>query len=242
MVRKTREAALATREALIDAAEQVFRREGVTRTSLAEIAAEAGVTRGAIYWHFRDKSELLDAMCERTVLPLDRALARADCVDDPLGTIRRLAVDALRQLATDARTQAVFEILFHKCELVGEVAEKSAARATDRNECLSSVRVLLDAAVANGQLAADTDTEIAAHAMHAYMIGLMHEWVRSPGDYDLALAAASMVDCFLAGLKASPPRSSATLTPNPSPARGRGELEHSLSPSGGKGRGEGDGG
>src|SRR5688500_2286357 len=130
MVRRTKEAALATREALIDAAERVFRREGVSRTSLAEIAAEAGVTRGASYWHFRDKSELLDAMCARTVLPLDAAFARAAeaarC--DPLGTIRGLAVDALTQLARDGRTHAVFEILFHKCELVGELADRSAAQ------------------------------------------------------------------------------------------------------------------
>jgi TetR/AcrR family acrAB operon transcriptional repressor len=211
MVRRTKEAALATREALIDAAEQVFRREGVTRTSLAEIAAEAGVTRGAIYWHFRDKTELLDAMCERTVLPLDAAVARAgDAVRaDPLGMVRTLAIDALTQLATDARTQAVFEILFHKCELVGEMAERSAARAGDRNECLSSVRGLFELAVAAGQLPADTDVALTAHMMHAYVIGLMHEWVRCPADYDLAAHAPVIVDAFLAGLRAHPPRRAA---------------------------------
>jgi TetR/AcrR family acrAB operon transcriptional repressor len=208
MVRRTKEAALATREALIDAAEQLFRREGVSRTSLAEIAAEAGVTRGAIYWHFRDKAELLDAMCERTLLPLDAALARAGdaAFADPLAMLRKLAVDALVQLATDPRTQAVFEILFHKCELVGEVAERSAARSTDRDECLGSVRRLFELAVAKGQLAADTDAALAAHVMHAYVIGLMHEWVRSPGDYDLVAAAPALVDTFLAGLRAQPLR------------------------------------
>lgn len=207
MARKTKEAALATREALIDAAEQVFRREGVTRTSLAEIAAEAGVTRGAIYWHFRDKAELLDAMCERTALPLDAAAARcADAESDPLGMVKRLAVDALTQLATDARTQAVFEILFHKCELVGDVAQPSAARAIDRDDCLCSVRNLFELAVKSGQLPADTDATLTAHAMHSYVIGLMHEWVRSPGDYDLAARASAIVDVFIAGLRTHPPR------------------------------------
>lgn len=209
MARKTREAALATREALVDAAERVFRREGVTRTSLAEIAAEAGVTRGAIYWHFRDKGELLDAMCQRTMLPLDAALANAAGADDPLATLRRLAVDALRQLAQDPRTQAVFEILFHKCELVGDVAERGAAHSTDRDECLVSVRRLFEAAVARGQLPADTDTALTAHAMHAFVIGVMHEWVRSPGDYDLAVAAEPLVDCFIAGLRERAPRAKA---------------------------------
>ena len=208
MVRRTKQAALATREALIDAAEQVFRREGVTRTSLAEIAAEAGVSRGAIYWHFRDKAELLDAMCERTLLPLDAAVARAgdEVRADPLGMVRTLAIDALTQLASDDRTQAVFEILFHKCELVGDMAGRTAGRAGDRAECLSSVRELFELAVAAGQLPPDTDVALTAHAMHAYVIGVMHEWVRSPGDYDLAAAAPALVDVMLAGLRAQPPR------------------------------------
>jgi TetR/AcrR family transcriptional regulator, acrAB operon repressor len=217
MVRRTKEAALATREALIDAAERVFRREGVSRTSLAEIAAEAGVTRGAIYWHFRDKSELLDAMCARTVLPLDAAFARAAeaarC--DPLGTIRGLAVDALTQLARDGRTHAVFEILFHKCELVGELADRSAAQQSDRRTCLSSVEKLFDLAVANGQLPAQTDTRLVTQMMHAYVIGLMHEWVLDPGEYDLATAAPAIVDAFLAGLRAQPPQRTAAAPATP---------------------------
>lgn len=208
MVRRTKEAALATREALIDAAEQVFRREGVTQTSLAEIAAEAGVTRGAIYWHFKDKAELLDAMCERTVLPLDAAFARAGEAAriDPLGTLRGLAVDALTQLSRDPRTQAVFEILFHKCELVGELAQRSAAQKSDRRQCLSSVESLFELAIAKGQLPDDTDTRLATNMMHAYVIGLMHEWVLDPADYDLAAAAPLMIDAFVAGLRAQPPR------------------------------------
>jgi TetR/AcrR family acrAB operon transcriptional repressor len=213
MVRKTREAALATRESLIDAAEQVFRREGVSRTSLAEVAAAAGVTRGAIYWHFRDKAELLDAMCERTLLPLDAAFARtAEAAQiDPMLALRTLAVDALAKLASDRRTQTVFEILFHKCELVGELAQRSEAHQQDRRQCLASVEGLFALAVAKGQLPADTDAKLATHMMHAYIIGLMHEWVLDPADYDLAAAAPAIIDAFLAGLRAKPPtRSPAT--------------------------------
>jgi TetR/AcrR family acrAB operon transcriptional repressor len=208
MVRKTREAALATREALIDAAEKVFRRDGVTRTSLAEVAAEAGMTRGAIYWHFRDKAELLAAMCDRTVLPIDAALARAgeQARDDPLGALRGFAVDALTRLATDGRTQAVFDILFHRCELVGELDERGRDQAQGRQHCLVSVEGLFALAIEKGQLPADADPSLAAHTMHAYVIGVMHEWVLDPGAYDLAGRAAAIIDLFLAGLRAEPPR------------------------------------
>ena len=71
MVRRTKAEAAVTREQLLDAAERVFRERGVASTTLGEVAAAAGVTRGAVYWHFRDKADLLGALCERTTLPLD---------------------------------------------------------------------------------------------------------------------------------------------------------------------------
>ena len=64
MARRTKEDALATRDALLDAAERVFGRRGVARTSLAQIAEEAGLTRGAVYWHFKDKADLFTAMMD----------------------------------------------------------------------------------------------------------------------------------------------------------------------------------
>lgn len=67
MVRKTKEEAAETRSRLLDTAEEVFLREGVTRTSLQRIAEAAGLTRGAIYWHFQDKADLFNAMMEREI-------------------------------------------------------------------------------------------------------------------------------------------------------------------------------
>ena len=75
MVRKTREDALATRDALLTAALQTFRERGVAHTRLSDVAARAGVTRGAIYWHFKDKAELFAAVCERGTLPVEALLA-----------------------------------------------------------------------------------------------------------------------------------------------------------------------
>ena len=61
MARRTKAEAQATRNALIDAAERLFDSRGVSRTSLQDIAQAAGATRGAIYWHFKDKADLFNA-------------------------------------------------------------------------------------------------------------------------------------------------------------------------------------
>jgi TetR/AcrR family transcriptional regulator, acrAB operon repressor len=208
MARRTKEAAAATRESLLDAAEVLFRDKGVSHTSLAEVAAAAGVTRGAVYWHFRDKAEVFKAMCERVQLPMEGKLASAgrNRHDDPLGALRAASLDALAQLATDPRTQAVFDVVFHKCEFAAELAAVDERRLSADNACLRNVERLLEQAVARAQLPHDTDTRLAAQGLNAFVVGIMHQWVQQPAAYDLARAAPQLIDAFLAGLRAKPPR------------------------------------
>lgn len=208
MVKKTREDALATREALLAAALQTFRERGVAHTRLSDVAARAGVTRGAIYWHFKDKAELFAAVCERGTLPVEALLAEASrtAQRDPLATVKQLALMALKQLAGHADTQAMFDVIFHKCEFTDELAPVVAKNDADRAACLTQVQALFEQAVAVGQLPPHTDTFLATQGMHAYMVGLMHEWVLTPASYDLAACAEPLLDTYLAGLIQRPPR------------------------------------
>ena len=208
VVRRTKSEAAVTREQLLDAAERVFRDRGVTRTSLAEIAAAAGVTRGAVYWHFHDKADLFRAMCERATLPLEQSLTRAaGLVDtDPMLALRTLAIDTLVHLATDPRSQAVFEVIFHKSELTDDLSPIAARRDRERCECLSHVERMVGRAVSVGQLPPDTDTRLATLALHTYLGGIMREWVLDTTAFDLARAAPALIDVVVAGLRANPPR------------------------------------
>jgi TetR/AcrR family acrAB operon transcriptional repressor len=210
MARKTKAEAAITREQLLDAAERVFREQGVSSTSLGEVASAAGVTRGAVYWHFRDKADLLAALCERTTLPLDvMAEARCDCEPDPWSTLRTMAVAALTHLARDARAQAMFQLVFQTCGSAGELAPLASAQVRERGACLERTHQWIQRAVDAGQLPADTDAALVAQALHAYVMGLMQAWVQNPSAYDLAAAAPALVDSMLAGLRAAPPRRAA---------------------------------
>ncbi len=181
MARRTKRSRRHAR-ALLDAAERVFRERGVAHTSLAEVAAAAGVTRGAVYWHFRDKADLFEALCERVQLPMEAMLACAGGIrqDDPLGALRTLAVNGLARLATDARTQAVFDVIFHKCEFAAEFAAVAERRHATDSGCLANVERLLKQAVERRQLPRDADTRLAARCLNAFMVGVMHEWVQRP--------------------------------------------------------------
>ena len=72
MGRRTKVEAAQTRQEIIDAARRVFHERGVSRTSMENVAQAAGVSRGAIYWHFENKAALFYAMREQTARVLDQ--------------------------------------------------------------------------------------------------------------------------------------------------------------------------
>jgi TetR/AcrR family transcriptional regulator, acrAB operon repressor len=203
MARRTKEEAQETRQRIIDAAETVFHRQGVSRTSLTHIAEEAGVTRGAIYWHFKDKADLFDAMIQRVIGPteagcLSPALLEAD---DPLAAMRALALDFLLQVARDPQHQRVFDIAIHKSEYVGEMA---AAR--DRHlDCARRHRVMLEAAMRlaqeRGLIDARANPHWAAEGLIGLIDGLLVNWTLDNRLFPLAEYAEPIIDTYLAGLR-----------------------------------------
>ena len=98
------------------------------------------MTRGAIYRHFKDKAELVHAMCERATLPMEAVFNEVTAVagDDPLGSIRRLTVHMLTQVAQSPQQQTVFDILF-RVRRLGEMAPMFEREQQSRNECHSEI-------------------------------------------------------------------------------------------------------
>ncbi|WP_281648471.1 TetR family transcriptional regulator [Parendozoicomonas sp. Alg238-R29] len=113
MARRTKEDAEKTRLHLLESALKLFSEKGPAKVTLAEIAREAGATRGAIYWHFKDKNELLTCLWDEAIAPLEKSFD--DLVElgsvQPLESLESLISEFLLQLATDTHTRQVFRVL-----------------------------------------------------------------------------------------------------------------------------------
>lgn len=206
LARKTKQEAEATRNRLLDTAELLFSRHGVSRTSLADIADAAGVTRGAIYWHFRNKADLFDAMMSRVTLPMEEMALRAadQGLDDPLAFVRECAINVLTRTATDAQCQRVFEIVCHKCEYVDEMEALKARHIESRKHCLGSIEHGIAHAIERGMLPASVEPRRAAVGLSALIDGLINNWLLDPSYHSLAADAARVIDIYIAGLGQAP--------------------------------------
>ncbi len=204
MVRRTKADALATRNSLLDAAEHLFQERGVSRTSLNDIATAAGTTRGAIYWHFKDKADLFNAMMERVTMPLEGTLActarAADATAAPLLSLRDSMMSALRQTATDEQTRRVFEVATHKVEYVSEMQAVRDRHLQVRNECMAMTEEILQQAVAREGVQLQVSVPTAALGLHVIMDGLIQNWLLDPEAFDLVESGRDTMDVYLKGL------------------------------------------
>jgi TetR/AcrR family acrAB operon transcriptional repressor len=203
VVRRTKEDALETRNSILDTAERVFGKRGVSRTSLEDIAKAAGVTRGAIYWHFRDKADLFTAMVSRVTLPMEEPLCRTwdSSVADPLSHVRDKLVEVLKRMTTDPQCRRVFHVVYHKCEYVDEMKDVWKRLGEMRAGCLANIEQGFRDAVAKDQLPKTTDPRRAALGVYALIDGLINNWVIDPDCVPLATEAEHMIDLYLNGLR-----------------------------------------
>ncbi len=206
MVRKTKEEAQETRNRLLDTAEHIFSVRGVSRTSLAEIAEAAGVTRGAVYWHFKNKVDLFDAMMERVTAPLSEGTVDIGdaTLENPLGSIKSSALGVLLRLANDEQTQRVFDIVNHKCEYVDEMEALRSRHHDSCMSCIDHVETGFKNAVKKGSLPSAVNPRRAARGLHALIDGIIANWLLNREFISIARDAEPIIDCYLLGLGAAP--------------------------------------
>lgn len=202
MARKTKEAAQETRHAILDAAERVFQENGVSRTSMAEIASSAGVTRGAVYWHFKNKADLFNAMIQRIFAPLEATLeiSIAQELGNPLVALRDFAVYFLGRVVADTRYRRVLEIFWHKCEYVGEMAALRDTYLECGSRYLSINEEGIRLAQKRGFLSPSLDPRMAAVGLMAILDGLVVNWTRDSRLFPLADVGSRIVDTYFSGL------------------------------------------
>jgi TetR/AcrR family transcriptional regulator, acrAB operon repressor len=204
MARRTKEEAAATRDSILDAAEKLFVEQGVSRTTLQHIASAAGVTRGAIYWHFDDKGALFNAMMDRATLPLEAELKVLDETetDDPLNDLRSYMMAVLRRTVDDPQARRVFEIATLKVEFVDEMDAVRQLRQHNINDWMSRAERRVARAVEAGQIACSGDARTVALSIWIMIDGLIRTWMFDPQGFDLIRQGECVIDPYLNGLRA----------------------------------------
>ncbi|HKF19191.1 MAG TPA: TetR/AcrR family transcriptional regulator [Candidatus Dormibacteraeota bacterium] len=199
MPRLAVEAKEARREHILRAALRCFARSGYYPTTVDDIAAEAGVSKGAPYVYFESKEALFQQLYDSwdcgLATRIDAALARlrSQGSRSPRTTLEAIIVAVgahvteetdLCRVLIEARTQAAY---------VDAIAKRFRSSQADAE---GKMKQLIEAGVARGEWPPETNPELHAQLILATLHGLMAQWHLSPGSFswdEMARALAAGV-------------------------------------------------
>lgn len=173
-----------------------FARYGYAGTSIDRIARAAGVTKGALYYHFRDKEELLFAAVKERIDSWERfVVERVGDLDDPARMLRGIASIC----ASDATTNNLRRFVL---TLMVEALDTNADLSAEFREMLRRFRSFHRHIIRTGQdrgaFRADLDPAVAAETFVSGILGAEIQFYQDPDAVDIVRSLDSHVEQFLA--------------------------------------------
>jgi TetR/AcrR family acrAB operon transcriptional repressor len=196
-MRKTKEEAEKTRNKILKSALQVFLKNGYSRTSLTDIAENAGYTRGAVYWHFKDKSEILEKLISKFHLRFSTLQSEIlESSLDPLDKVKGMIGINLPLLYNNREFRDFIELTWFKTEIdqhKGLLEGKTAITEAFNN----TVTHLLREAQMDGSLKEDVDPEIAALTLTSIINGIYRGYFILPDKLKSERTGKTMIENYL---------------------------------------------
>lgn len=192
---RTVTAAGGVRARVLDAAVDLFARQGYESTSVAQVVAAAGVAKGGFYHHFASKEDLLyevyGDLIDRQLAAMGEILARGL---PPADALRGLIVDLVVTTADSARQALVFWREMHR---LGD--ERAEQYRRQRRRYHDAVRRLVRDGQASGAFAASASADTVTFVIFGF-VNELPVWYRAGGRKRPAQLGTELADFVLAGL------------------------------------------
>lgn len=201
MARKTKEEAQITRERILKAALSVFSRMGYASSTLEDVATEANVTRGAIYWHFNNKVDLYDQLLEsyagRSQEIIQAAIAKGGNFE---AILRRIFVNVLTAVEDDPVLKEVMEISLFKSEKTTDLLQIQQKMLDSTQILIQGIAAAFEQAVVNGEIHSGQKAIDVARSFLAFQNGILYLWLSDPYKFSLHQNAKTFAEIFLHGV------------------------------------------
>lgn len=200
-MRKTKEEAEITRQRLLEAALTVFSRQGYAATRLEDIAAEAEVTRGAIYHHFGGKAELYNALVTEISSRANNVIGQAiEKGGSFLDKCRRMMIQMMEYIEDNRDFRAVMELTLLKTEMSPELEAGMEKKVEATQMMIEQLAAFMQQGVESGEVRADLDPVEMAWSFVAVQNGLALSWLLARQGFSLRNVAEATADIFVRGV------------------------------------------
>ncbi len=205
-MRKTKAEAQKTRNYLLKAALDTFYSRGISRSSLNEIAQTAGVTRGALYWHFKNKEDLFEGLFQNVFAEISNDLAHDIETQSPdiWESFEVATINMFQRLETDETIRKFCNIIHLKCEYTEQNHAVVKIMRSYQDMWQRQLTDVLTLSLQKKQLPADLNINLAVVFMMSVISGLMNLWLNMPEQFSIAKTAPAIIRTAMGALKHSP--------------------------------------
>lgn len=202
-MRRTKEDAALTREQVLHAALKVFSQKGYAATTLEDIASSAGVTRGAVYWHFKNKADLYATLLEERFAKVHAFYKETlSSKGSPLAILERLLVRSLEYLEEDPEYRAVAMLSWFKTEVTPELETGFRYKIEGIRAFVNTLEGLIKRGIQEGEIHRSINPRAAAVAAIGLMNGVSTMYLMDPSLTGEKADRRLSVETFLRGLRA----------------------------------------
>lgn len=207
MARKTKEETEKTYHALLGAAQRIFVRQGIAKTTLNHIAIEAGMTRGAVYWHFENKDALILALWEEGAGHLNLQVTQSlENLSNETGDkhnaadeFRAIMQGAIKEILEDPGLSQSLRIMMNCVEITDEETPLREYLLGKHESYFRSTKIALEHLKSLNLLKSDLSPETLSSGMLSYVYGMIHIHLE-PGDFiNLERDGEVLIDLYLDG-------------------------------------------
>ncbi len=191
-----------TKTKILDAGSRMFAKNGYEGTSLDQVASDAGLSKGAVYWHFSSKSDLYLAICDRSLKGLLNSISRkfntVFASSNPLEAIKSLIASELQSCKDHNGELPRLFLQFVSTRNEKEIREKlSDSFAGLFSETANVLMRIQQENLINPQL----DFEALAVSLHALINGLVLMWLINPSGVSFDRISSTVAEMLWNGIR-----------------------------------------
>lgn len=205
MAMKTKIQAEITRKKIIDSAIWEFAEYGFNNTSLYNISIRAGVTRGAIYYYFKNKDQLYNYIWLEIISSIGDI--EQDCIarnaESPLQAIREIFLGYFKLIDKDSYGRLKVKIIFRTYENNDNLLSTYENKRQLAAICREWMEGILRNSIRLGELPSQINIEQAVVLFNIYIVGVIKTWLMDPKLFNIKQEMDVYINYFINSLKES---------------------------------------
>ena len=200
VMRKTKEEAEITKQKIMDAALQLFKNKGFDATRLQDIAKVTGMTRGAIYWHFKNKQDILATLMMDMKQSFEVGLKNFQKEEGgAIEKLERVVRDIITAHTADARFRDLIIVMMSNYQ-ISEKLRKGRLKAEFPTQFIETVGSLIEQGMDENVIRRDIDPDEIAWLVLILLTGSIIAYLKFPDACKTSDKSDTIVDCFLHGI------------------------------------------